>query len=79
NLVSKTTRHLFRHMPKWLWRLAMIKNAKLRPQASFLPQVEDNGTAKAGGYQPSLQKTLAILKERAEAEKRRDGAAVVAV
>ncbi|KAG0360521.1 hypothetical protein BG005_010545 [Podila minutissima] len=78
NLVSKATRQIFRHMPKWLWRLAMIKNAKLRPQASFLPQVEDNGTVKAG-YQPSLHKTLAILKERAEAEKRRDVAAVVAV
>ncbi|KAG0092244.1 hypothetical protein BGZ93_008407 [Podila epicladia] len=78
NLASKATRHLFRHMPKWLWRLAMAKNAKLRPQASFLPQVEDNGTVKAG-YQPSLHKTLAILKERVEAEKRKDGAAAVAV
>ncbi|KAG0081650.1 hypothetical protein BGZ93_002657, partial [Podila epicladia] len=78
NLASKATRQLFRHMPKWLWRLAMIKNAKIRPQASFLPQVEDNGTVKAS-YQPSLHKTLAILKERAEAEKRKNGAAAVAV
>ncbi|KAG0330710.1 hypothetical protein BG000_011556 [Podila horticola] len=78
NLMSKMSRQIFRHMPKWLWRLALIKNAKLRPQASFLPPVEDNGTVKVA-YQPSLHKTLAILKERAEAEKRKDGVAVVTV
>ncbi|KAG0021950.1 hypothetical protein BGZ81_008729, partial [Podila clonocystis] len=79
NLVSKTTRQIFLHMPKWLWRLAMSKGARNRPQVSFLPQVEDNGTVKAG-YQPSLHKTLAIIKKRAaEVSNNKDGAAAVAV
>ncbi|KAG0008745.1 hypothetical protein BGZ81_003893, partial [Podila clonocystis] len=51
-------------MPKWLWTLTLSKRAGQRPQVSFLPQVEDNGTARVR-YQASLYKTLAIIKKRA--------------
>ncbi|KFH66086.1 hypothetical protein MVEG_08187 [Podila verticillata NRRL 6337] len=65
NLVSIATRQIFRHMPKFLWHRVMVKGSRPRPQASFLPQVTDNGTTEVL-YQPSLHKTLAILKKRAD-------------
>lgn len=39
-----------------------------RPQVSFLPLVEDKGTIKTAP-QPSLEKTLLILRKREEAKK----------
>lgn len=40
----------------------MAKIVSARPQLSFLPLVEDKGQSKPL-YQPSLEKTLAILKQ----------------
>lgn len=52
----------------WLMKLVIMKACKMRPQASFLPLVQDLGIEKPA-KQPSLQKTLAILKKRATEEK----------
>ncbi|KAF9320539.1 hypothetical protein BG003_005722 [Podila horticola] len=52
-----------KRIPKWLWTRLIAQLSRPRPQASFLPLVEDIGTVPAG-YQPSLHKTLAILEQR---------------
>ncbi|KAF9214783.1 hypothetical protein BGZ59_003008 [Podila verticillata] len=57
------TKAMFKRIPAWLWRKVVVKMSIQRPQLSFLPLVEDKGTAEAA-FQPSLHKTLAILKER---------------
>lgn len=57
-------RELLKRIPTFLWRKLLVKMSLSRPQASFLPPVEDKGTL-APKYQPSLQKTLEILKKRA--------------
>jgi hypothetical protein len=54
-------------MPHWLWRLFLAKISAQRPQASFLPYVEDNGTVKAA-YQHSYVKTAKMMKDQAAAE-----------
>jgi hypothetical protein len=50
-------------MPNWLWIMIMKKATAHRPQASFLPLIEDKGTNPAAP-QPSLTKTLEILKSQ---------------
>ncbi|KAF9204205.1 hypothetical protein BGZ59_001204 [Podila verticillata] len=58
-------RTVIKHVPKWIWRKYMIKISEARPQVSFLPLVDDTGTARPA-YQPSLHKTLAILRARGD-------------
>ncbi|KAG0321945.1 hypothetical protein BG000_003063 [Podila horticola] len=63
-IVSALSKSLFRHMPEWLIRIVRLKMVAARPQLSFLPLVKDKGSIPPK-YQPSLEKTLPILKERA--------------
>ncbi|KAF9327949.1 hypothetical protein BG006_008829 [Podila minutissima] len=63
-MLSVLSRSLFRNMPQWLLKQILIKMVAARPQVTFLPLVEDTGSAKPR-YQPSLEKTLAIHKMRA--------------
>ncbi|KAF9084683.1 hypothetical protein BGX29_002422 [Mortierella sp. GBA35] len=53
------TRFISRHIPLWLWRVVFAKMVANRPQASFLPHVEDKGTVKPS-YQRSYQEPLNI-------------------
>ncbi|KAF8983256.1 hypothetical protein BGZ52_001130 [Haplosporangium bisporale] len=62
-ILSVFVRALMKRLPPWLWRHQLYKSVGPRPQASFLPPVEDNGNLKAF-YQRSLEKTLAIRQER---------------
>ncbi|KAG0362309.1 hypothetical protein BG005_006139 [Podila minutissima] len=62
---SMVIRAVFRRLPRFLWRKILVKRCSARPQLSFLPLVEDKGTAPPI-YQASLHKTLEILKRRAE-------------
>ncbi|KAF9311538.1 hypothetical protein BG003_007304 [Podila horticola] len=52
------------YMPKWLWSLIIEKAVASRPQASFLPLINDTGRGKPK-YQPSLHKTIEIFKKKA--------------
>jgi len=54
-------------MPFWLWKLVMIKMVTNRPQASFLPFVQDSGTVKPADIE-SYRETLKIIKAK-DAEK----------
>ncbi|KAG0204434.1 hypothetical protein BGX28_003616 [Mortierella sp. GBA30] len=76
NFKAKVTRFVMKNMPTWLNRLVQVKNAANRPQASFLPLIQDNGSVKAKA-QPSLQKTLALVsaKESSDTLKVMDEAA----
>ncbi|KAG0250137.1 hypothetical protein BG011_008634 [Mortierella polycephala] len=65
---ARLTRFITKNMPRWLWRMILVKNAANRPQVSFLPLIEDKGTVKPQD-QPSLRKTLEILRAREEAAK----------
>ncbi|KAG0012508.1 hypothetical protein BGZ82_002577 [Podila clonocystis] len=67
-VVSALSISLFRHMPEWLMRIIRLKMVAVRPQLSFLPLVKDKGSVPPK-YQPSLEKTLPILKERADRER----------
>ncbi|KAG0342742.1 hypothetical protein BG000_001602 [Podila horticola] len=53
---------------KNLGKRLIIKLSASRPQVSFLPLIDDNSKARPL-YQPSLHKTLAILKEQAVTKK----------
>ncbi|KAF9897834.1 hypothetical protein BX616_004911, partial [Lobosporangium transversale] len=66
-LVARITRYVSKNMPAWLWNILIRSMIESRPQVSFLPLVEDEGTVPPK-YQPSLQKTLAIRKAREAAE-----------
>lgn len=72
------TRSIFTRMPKRMVRRILAKSARQRLQVSFLPLVEDTGTAKIK-YQAILHKTLAIHKQRAEQDQSGPGDATVAV
>lgn len=61
-------RTIIRIMPRFLWTKFIVKGASSRPQLSFLPLVKDAGIAKPVP-QPSLEKTLEIIKKRADADK----------
>jgi hypothetical protein len=67
-MVSLVVRAVMKRIPDWLWRRLMVRMSQMRHQASFLPLIESKGTVKPG-YQPSLEKTLAILKQQAIAKK----------
>ncbi|KAG0342754.1 hypothetical protein BG000_001614 [Podila horticola] len=46
NTLSVMIRAFMKHMPAWLWKRICIKMISARPQAAFLPLVEDLGTVK---------------------------------
>ncbi|KAG0342046.1 hypothetical protein BG004_005770 [Podila humilis] len=63
-MFSAVVRACMKRLPAWLWKKLVIKNLiAIRPQASFLPLVEDISRVKAA-YQASLHKTLVLHKER---------------
>ncbi|KAI9242251.1 MAG: hypothetical protein BYD32DRAFT_403707 [Podila humilis] len=68
NLLALLVRTVIRKMPTFLWIKFINKMASARPQLSFLPLVKDTGLAKPMP-QASLDKTLEIIRKRAEAEK----------
>ncbi|KAF9333321.1 hypothetical protein BG006_003770 [Podila minutissima] len=65
---GKMARALLGGLPKWMKEKYANTTIVCRPQVSFLPLVEDKGTIKTAP-QPSLEKTLLILKKRKEANK----------
>ncbi|KAF9314077.1 hypothetical protein BG003_004540 [Podila horticola] len=65
NMLASLVRAVIKRIPQWLWRRIIFKVAAARYQASFLPLVEDRSKPKTL-YQPSLHKTLPILKKLAE-------------
>lgn len=67
-MVSLVARAVMKQIPDWLWRRLMVRMSHMRHQASFLPLIESKGTVKPE-HQPSLEKTLAILKQQAIAKK----------
>ena len=56
---------MMKRIPEWVLKRITYKMYASRPQASFLPLVEDNAPIKPS-YQYSLHKTLAIHKELAK-------------
>ncbi|KFH66033.1 hypothetical protein MVEG_08134 [Podila verticillata NRRL 6337] len=76
-LVPVVLRALLKRIPYWLWRKMLVKMSLSRPQVSFLPLAEDKGTL-TPKYQPSLQKTLEILKRRATEQTQSDQTNVTA-
>ncbi|KAG0341247.1 hypothetical protein BG004_006102 [Podila humilis] len=68
NMTGAPIRFVQRHMPNWLLKNILKKSVLVRPQASFLPLVEDNGTAPLLA-QPSLVTTLPIIQARIQREK----------
>ncbi|KAF9428988.1 hypothetical protein BGZ94_000217 [Podila epigama] len=73
SISSVCMRGMMKRLPAWLWRSIVTKNQlAVRPQASFLPQVEERGKVKAA-YQRSLHKTLAIHKKQEEHASRNRG------
>ncbi|KFH66123.1 hypothetical protein MVEG_08224 [Podila verticillata NRRL 6337] len=66
NMMSSIARALMKRMPAFLWARVLSNMASRRPQVCFLPLVDNKGTG-AIADQPSLRKTLAILKERIQA------------
>ncbi|KAF9309234.1 hypothetical protein BG003_010008 [Podila horticola] len=64
SMISVFVRGLIKRLPQWLWRRIVLKMFIARHQASFLPLVEDKAKVRPS-YQPSLHKTLPILKKLA--------------
>ena len=60
-----TTRAVLKWLPAWVWERIISSMAVVRPQAAFLPLIEDKPSLKPA-HQPSLEKTLVILKKQAE-------------
>ncbi|KAK3817918.1 MAG: hypothetical protein JOS17DRAFT_758051 [Linnemannia elongata] len=74
DLKATITRYISKNMPHWLWVLFLKKISAQRPQASFLPYVEDSGTVKAA-YQHSYVKTAKMIKDQAAAREAAEAAA----
>ncbi|KAG0349977.1 hypothetical protein BG005_010496 [Podila minutissima] len=73
NMLSLFVRACMKRLPAWLWRKLVIKNIiAARPQASFLPLVNDTAKVKPQP-QPSLLKTMALHKEMATKNKKIHG------
>lgn len=66
DLPRKGCMYILNSLPKWIIEKAAYDNVRCRPQVSFLRLVEDGGKVKASP-QPSLHKTLDILKRREKA------------
>ncbi|KFH65424.1 hypothetical protein MVEG_08902 [Podila verticillata NRRL 6337] len=62
NLLSVLVREMMKRIPEWAFKRIIYRMYASRPQASFLPLVEDNAPLKPS-YQYSLHKTLVIHKE----------------
>ncbi|KAG0077888.1 hypothetical protein BGZ92_001730, partial [Podila epicladia] len=62
-MMSSVVRAGLKRLPRWMWRRMIIKVVTARPQASFLPLVEEDTLLKAV-HQPSLHKTAAIANNR---------------
>ncbi|KAI1299079.1 hypothetical protein EDD11_006499 [Mortierella claussenii] len=60
---ASITRYWFKNMPERQRKNILAKFVAYRPQVSFLPLVRDVGTV-IPGHQPSLEKTLAILRAK---------------
>ncbi|ORZ05135.1 hypothetical protein BCR41DRAFT_425599 [Lobosporangium transversale] len=60
-LKAKVTRFVMRNVPNWLWRIILTRKIDARPQLSFLELIPDNGSVPPR-HQPSLEKTLSILR-----------------
>ncbi|KAF9277910.1 hypothetical protein BGZ68_008912 [Mortierella alpina] len=73
NLKAKVMRLLIKNMPARLNKQMQMKSAANRPQVSFLPFVQDNGSVKPAA-QPSFQKTR---KEHSDVDLVPDAPAVV--
>ncbi|KAF9414435.1 hypothetical protein BGZ94_000398 [Podila epigama] len=58
-MTSFVVRAALKRLPDWMWRKMAKKDVSSRPQAAFLPLVEDRFSIKAQ-YQPSLHKTIVI-------------------
>ncbi|KAF9326181.1 hypothetical protein BG006_010372, partial [Podila minutissima] len=67
NFQAIVVKNMLKRLPPWLWKKMNMKALKARPQASFLPLVEDKGTVPPM-HQPSLYKTLPLLEKRAKEE-----------
>ncbi|KAG0331371.1 hypothetical protein BG004_001698 [Podila humilis] len=65
NFTGAVTRAIFRRMPTWLWRSVLKKTIAARPQVWFLPLVDDKGSIPPI-LQPSLLKTMALIKQRSK-------------
>ncbi|KAI1314761.1 hypothetical protein EDD11_001730 [Mortierella claussenii] len=62
---AKVARFVTRNMPNWLFMFSLRSAMSQRPQVSFLPLVQDDGTL-TPKHQASLEKTLAIHKANAQ-------------
>ncbi|KAG0014517.1 hypothetical protein BGZ82_001735 [Podila clonocystis] len=62
-MMSSVVRAGLKRLPRWMWRRMIIKVVTARPQASFLPLVEEDTVLKPV-HQPSLHKTAAIANNR---------------
>ncbi|KAG0035398.1 hypothetical protein BGZ82_005290 [Podila clonocystis] len=78
DLRSVATRAVLKWLPAWVWKRIITSMAVVRPQASFLPLIEDKSSLKPA-HQPSLEKTLALLKQQAEQAEEPRARAVAAV
>ncbi|KAG0354647.1 hypothetical protein BG005_006315 [Podila minutissima] len=75
---SMLTRFVLGWLPASVFRQIVIKMSLVRPQASFLPLIEEKGTLELAP-QPSLTKTLPILEKRARAKERASKSPVAVV
>ncbi|KFH70619.1 hypothetical protein MVEG_03469 [Podila verticillata NRRL 6337] len=64
NLLSVLVRAMMKRIPVWVFKRIIYKMYASRPQASFLPLVEDTAPLKPS-YQRSLRKTMKIHREQA--------------
>ncbi|KAF9367247.1 hypothetical protein CPB97_006028, partial [Podila verticillata] len=63
SMMSSVVRAGLKRLPRWMWKRMIIKMVTSRPQASFLPLVEEDAALKTV-HQPSLHKTSAIANNR---------------
>ncbi|KAG0087316.1 hypothetical protein BGZ92_007432 [Podila epicladia] len=65
NVLASVIRGMIKMLPPWLWRKIVLRQVQARHQASFLPLEMDRSKVRPL-HQPSLHKTLPILKKLAE-------------
>ncbi|KAG0345669.1 hypothetical protein BG004_003337 [Podila humilis] len=62
NMMAALVRGFIKRMPQWLWKRIILSKYLARPQASFLPLVQDDAKLKPMA-QRSLIKTLPLLRK----------------
>ncbi|KAF9154194.1 hypothetical protein BG015_001651 [Linnemannia schmuckeri] len=72
-LQSKLTRYMSKHIPTWVFHRIQVQSTSYRPQAAFLPLIEDKGS-----YKPFDQPSLSV-KAPVEVESKASTSAVQAV